>query len=108
MNQIKYSGENMVSIHVVEKILCSLTAKFDYVVCAFEESKDLDSVSVATNGFDSNQWKEIQEMKENDVKEYMEEHKVVLMAKEEKIMIIITIMTGQTLNPLEVVEERER
>jgi len=47
-------------------------------------------------------------MKENDVKEYMEEHKVVLMAKEEKIMIIITIMTGQTLNPLEVVEERER
>jgi len=54
----------MVNIRVVEKILCSSTAKFDYVVCAFGASSQSQSPF-------------LEKMKEKDVKEYMEEHKVV-------------------------------
>ena len=30
----------------MEKILCSLTLKYDYVVCSIEESKDIDELSL--------------------------------------------------------------
>ncbi|RDX95824.1 hypothetical protein CR513_21594, partial [Mucuna pruriens] len=46
VNQMKHYGENMENIHVVEKIFRSLTIKFDFVVCAIEESKDLELMTV--------------------------------------------------------------
>ncbi|RDX83727.1 hypothetical protein CR513_35324, partial [Mucuna pruriens] len=46
VNKLKHYGENMKNICVVEKIICSLTIKFDFVVCAIEESKDLESMTV--------------------------------------------------------------
>ena len=36
----------MQDITVVEKILRSLSEKFNYVVCAIEESKDIDQLSI--------------------------------------------------------------
>ena len=36
----------MEDVKVVEKILRSLTEKFNYVVCSIEESKDIDSLTV--------------------------------------------------------------
>ncbi|PNX61203.1 pectinesterase, partial [Trifolium pratense] len=46
VNEMKASGEIVSGTMRVEKILRSLTPKFDYVVAAIEESKDLDSIKV--------------------------------------------------------------
>jgi gag-polypeptide of LTR copia-type len=45
-NQLKRNGENVMKTRIVEKILRLLTNAFDNVVCAIEESKDLNELSV--------------------------------------------------------------
>ena len=45
-NKMKVNGEDKGNTDVVEKILRSMTSKFDYVVCSIEESKDLDTLTI--------------------------------------------------------------
>ncbi|KAL6334580.1 hypothetical protein AAG906_019081 [Vitis piasezkii] len=45
-NKMKVNGEDKGNIAIVEKILRSMTSKFDYVVCSIEESKDLDTLTI--------------------------------------------------------------
>ena len=45
-NKMRFHAENMEDVTIVEKILCSMTPKFDYVVCSIEESKDIDAFSL--------------------------------------------------------------
>ena len=45
-NKMRTYGEDMQDVKVVEKILHSLTEKYNYVVCSIEESKDIDALSI--------------------------------------------------------------
>ena len=45
-NKLRFLGEEMKEISVIEKILRSMVSKFDYVVCSIEESKDLYTMSI--------------------------------------------------------------
>ena len=45
-NQLSQNGEAMPDARIVEKILRSLTDKFENIVCAIEESKDLSTITV--------------------------------------------------------------
>ncbi|XP_070035677.1 uncharacterized protein [Nicotiana tomentosiformis] len=46
VHHLRRYEKDIEDVRVVEKILCTLTPKFDFVVCAIEESKDLDSMLV--------------------------------------------------------------
>ncbi|XP_015583600.2 uncharacterized protein LOC107262421 [Ricinus communis] len=43
---MRFHGEKMEDVVIVEKILRSLTEKFNFVVCSIKESKDIDSLSL--------------------------------------------------------------
>ncbi|CAL9000239.1 unnamed protein product [Prunus brigantina] len=45
-NKMRIHGERMEDVIIIEKILRSMTPKYDYVVCSIEESKDWDSLSI--------------------------------------------------------------
>jgi hypothetical protein len=45
-NKMRFHGEKMSDVTVIEKILHFITSKFNYVVCSIEESKDLDAMSI--------------------------------------------------------------
>ena len=45
-NRMRVHGEKMTDVTVVEKILRSLTDKFNYIVCSIEESKNIDELSI--------------------------------------------------------------
>ena len=46
VNKMKINGEDVQASTVVSKILRSLTPKFNHVVCAIEESNDIDTMSI--------------------------------------------------------------
>jgi hypothetical protein len=45
-NDMRNCGEDMPDVKIIEKILRSLTEKFNFVVCSIEESKDIDKLTV--------------------------------------------------------------
>ncbi|MCI52340.1 hypothetical protein A2U01_0073584, partial [Trifolium medium] len=46
VNKMKFQGERMEERTVVEKILRSMTTKFNYVVYAIEESNNVETLSI--------------------------------------------------------------
>lgn len=46
VNKMRINGEEMKDVTVIEKILRSLTERFNYIVCSIEESKDIDELSI--------------------------------------------------------------
>ncbi|KAM1568056.1 hypothetical protein ACFX1Z_046532 [Malus domestica] len=45
-NKMRIHGEMMKDVVIIEKILRSMTPKYDYVICSIEESNDLDTLSI--------------------------------------------------------------
>ncbi|KAH9781356.1 hypothetical protein KPL71_008429 [Citrus sinensis] len=45
-NKRRIHGEQLEDVIIIEKILRSLTAKFNYIICAIEESRDIDTLSI--------------------------------------------------------------
>ncbi|XP_024965634.1 uncharacterized protein LOC112505835 [Cynara cardunculus var. scolymus] len=45
-NDMRNCSEEMDDVKIVEKILRTLTDKFNFVVCSIEESKDIDQLTV--------------------------------------------------------------
>ncbi|GAU26944.1 hypothetical protein TSUD_06170, partial [Trifolium subterraneum] len=45
-NKMSVHGETLTEGTIVEKILCSLTSRFNYVVCSIEEANDVTTMSV--------------------------------------------------------------
>jgi len=45
-NKMRIHGEKMDDVVIIEKILRSMTSKYDYVVCSIEKSNDLDTLSI--------------------------------------------------------------
>ena len=46
VNKLRLNKANMDDVVVIEKILRSMTSKFNYVVCSIEESNDLDALTI--------------------------------------------------------------
>ncbi|XP_049365733.1 uncharacterized protein LOC125830598 [Solanum verrucosum] len=45
-NKMRIHGEKLEDVTIIEKILRSMTTKFNYIVCSIEESKDIDTFSL--------------------------------------------------------------
>ncbi|XP_074588084.1 uncharacterized protein LOC141843983 [Curcuma longa] len=45
-NKMRIYGEKMKDVTIVEKILRSITPKFNFIVCSIEESKDIDELTI--------------------------------------------------------------
>ncbi|XP_020253699.1 uncharacterized protein LOC109830747 [Asparagus officinalis] len=45
-NDMRNAGEGMEDAKIVEKVLRTLSEKYNYIVCSTEESKDINSLSV--------------------------------------------------------------
>ncbi|PON49915.1 Zinc finger, CCHC-type, partial [Parasponia andersonii] len=45
-NKMRIHGERMEDVTIIEKILRSMTPKFNFIVCSIEESKDIDALSI--------------------------------------------------------------
>ncbi|XP_073219922.1 uncharacterized protein [Cicer arietinum] len=46
VNQMRTNGESLTEVVIIEKILITLTQRYDHIVVAIEESKDLDKMKV--------------------------------------------------------------
>jgi hypothetical protein len=45
-NKMTAQGERLDQLHIVEKVMRSMTPRFNYVVCSIEESNDVTTLTI--------------------------------------------------------------
>ena len=85
-------GEDMPDVKIVEKILRSLTDKFNIVVCSIEESKDIDQLTVD----------------ELQASLLVHEQKVIDKRSEEQVLQVENVPKVWTRKRQRVISERKR
>ena len=85
VNQLRTYREEVDDVHAVETILRSFTPKFDYVVCAIEESKDLECMTVEqTEGSFLDNEEKMKRRKEKSLEQLLNTHASFKRFKDEK------------------------
>ncbi|GKU96956.1 hypothetical protein SLEP1_g10137 [Rubroshorea leprosula] len=56
-NKMRIHGENLEDVAIVEKILQSMTTKFNYVVCSIEKSNNIEALDELQNSLLVHEWK---------------------------------------------------
>ncbi|KAH0685498.1 hypothetical protein KY290_016976 [Solanum tuberosum] len=101
-NKMRFHGEKMNDVIIVEKILRSLMPKYDYVVCSIEESKYIDELSldelqssllVHEQKMNRNSTPEEQDLKEEDVEVEEDEEGEETVETEMEVEILGSMMT---------------
>ncbi|KAA8546287.1 hypothetical protein F0562_002974 [Nyssa sinensis] len=86
VNKLRANKGMMDDVTVIEKILISMTPKFNYVVCSIEESNDLDALTI--DELQSSLLVHEQRMKAHVVEEQALENQMQLLEMEMKLKLM--------------------
>ena len=86
VNLMKYYGENILDQMIVEKILRSLSQKFDFILVAIQESKDVKT------------------MKVEELQSSLEAHELLVLdrSSERSVQQALQVQTGQIMEDLKL------
>ncbi|GKB69881.1 retrovirus-related pol polyprotein from transposon TNT 1-94 [Tanacetum coccineum] len=89
VNQLKRNGETLADLRVVDKVLRSLTGKFKKVVCAIEESKDIEDITIGdlTGSLEAHEQIKLKK-KQESLNVALQTNVTVKDVKEEKAMYV--------------------
>lgn len=104
VNKIRIHGEKIQDLAIFDKILRSMSPKFDYMVCSIEESHDLDTLSI--NELQSNLLVHEQRMTSHVMKEHALKitHRATTICVEKRCCFLILMKVLENLESWETIQ----